>query len=182
VRVSGGLGTGHLQGQFGGQLHAEKRPTHCPTIDASRVRVHADSKLCEVPGVPGLRDSHADRPSGLPWCRRCSRSILTHIPIDPLLGVIPSDSSVAREPLRRGPRARRCHVTQEGPDGLRLITVLSRCLVLPRVTTCCHDRRSTTCVGGFNRSTQHRFVEARLTARREPLPGFSSRASFVACC
>jgi len=36
--------------------------------------------------------------------------------------------------------------------------------------------------GGFNRSTQHRFVGARLTARREPRPGSSSRASFVACC
>jgi len=36
--------------------------------------------------------------------------------------------------------------------------------------------------GGFNRSTQHRFVGARLTARRGPRPGSSSRASFVACC
>ncbi|WP_344067850.1 DDE-type integrase/transposase/recombinase, partial [Nostocoides vanveenii] len=37
--------------------------------------VHADSKTVACLGAPGFRDSHADRPWGLPWCRRCSRSI-----------------------------------------------------------------------------------------------------------
>ncbi|WP_344060967.1 DDE-type integrase/transposase/recombinase, partial [Nostocoides vanveenii] len=36
---------------------------------------HTDSKTVACLGAPGFRDSHADRPWGLPWCRRCSRSI-----------------------------------------------------------------------------------------------------------
>ncbi len=49
---------------------------------------HSDSKYVRCQVFPELRDSHADRPSGLPWCRRCSRSILTHTPIDLLVSFL----------------------------------------------------------------------------------------------
>ena len=63
--------------------------------------VHADSKTVACLGAPGFRDSHADRPWGLPWCRRCSRSILTRTPIDPGKVSFPGHVGCSGAPLAR---------------------------------------------------------------------------------
>jgi hypothetical protein len=107
---------------------AKEMLAHAMGVHGIPEAIHSDSKYARCQVFPGTvvsevfsqhPDPHSDRP----------------------VGVIPSDMSVAREHLWRGPRSRRCHVTREGPDGLRLFTVLSRCLVRPRATHCCHDRR-----------------------------------------
>ncbi|MFN8029420.1 MAG: hypothetical protein U0Q10_03560 [Dermatophilaceae bacterium] len=62
---------------------------------------HTDSKTVACLGAPGFRDSHADRPWGLPWCRRCSRSILTRTPIDPGKVSFPGHVGCSGAPLAR---------------------------------------------------------------------------------
>ena len=44
---------------------------------------HSDSKYVRCQVFTEWPDPHSDRPLGLPWCRRCSRSFLTRTPIDP---------------------------------------------------------------------------------------------------
>jgi len=69
--------------------------------DTVGVILHADSKTVACLGAPGFRDSHADRPWGLPWCRRCSRSILTRTPIDPGKVSFPGHVGCSGAPLAR---------------------------------------------------------------------------------
>ena len=69
--------------------------------ESERVIFHSDSKTVACLGAPGFRDSHADRPWGLPWCRRCSRSILTRTPIDPGKVSFPGHVGCSGAPLAR---------------------------------------------------------------------------------
>ena len=70
-------------------------------MDVAGCVVHSDSKTVACLGAPGFRDSHADRPWGLPWCRRCSRSILTRTPIDPGKVSFPGHVGCSGAPLAR---------------------------------------------------------------------------------